>query len=228
MNNPSAPVLDRPTVAGCHCFADVPPLPMGCAACGHAPYAHGCPGQAADHEYLQPSAELVAQRLDVRHRLGLGQTLPTFEPARPVTTWPTPVPAPRQAEPTPSRTRPAGRTDLRRPAAPGGARPHRQVETRADRALRLALARDPLTRRRARAAAHALHPAGASIPPPRPGETLDRPPLTLPSPPSSPLSPEQWHQTLRPGLAVALGRNHPPDTTLPRRYELSRWQEVAA
>ncbi|GAA3000478.1 hypothetical protein [Streptosporangium longisporum] len=218
MHNPSAPVLDRPAVAGCHCFADVPPLPMGCAACGHAPYAHGCPGQAADHEYLQPSAGLMDERLDARRRLGLGRTLPTFEPGREAIARPTLVPAPRRAEPeaAPSRTRPAGRTDLRRPAS-GGARPHRPVETRADRALRLALARDPLARRRARAAALTLPPAGAGTPPPRPGEPLDRPPLTL-----LPFPPGHQHLILRPGHAVALGRSHLLDTIPPRRYEPSR------
>ncbi|MFI6509929.1 hypothetical protein ACIBCT_20190 [Streptosporangium sp. NPDC050855] len=189
-------------------------MPMGCAVCGHAPYAHGCPGQAADHEYLQPSAELMDERLDARRRLGLGRALPTFGPVREVTARPTLVPAPRRAEPeaAPSRTRSVGRTDLRRPAAPGGVRPHRPVETRADRALRLALAR-----RRARAAALTLHPTGAGTPPPRPGEPLDRPPLTL-----LPLPPEHRHQPLRPGHAVALGRSHLPDSIPPRRYEPSR------
>ncbi|MGC5009973.1 hypothetical protein ACLQ2R_04340 [Streptosporangium sp. DT93] len=222
MSNPSAPLLDRPTTAGCPCFADVSPLPMGCATCGHAPYAHGCPGQASDHEYLQPSGELMAQRLDARRWLGLGRTLPTFGPAREAAARPTLVPAPRHAEPeaAPSRTRPAGRTDLRRPAS--GARPYRPVETRADRALRLALARDPLARRRARAAAHALHPANMGAPPPRPEGGPARSSLTL-----LPVPPEHRHQALRPGLAVALGRSHLPDTSSPRRYESSR-QEVAA
>ncbi|WP_326635889.1 hypothetical protein OG884_22640 [Streptosporangium sp. NBC_01755] len=128
MHNPSAPVLDRAVVSGCGCFAERPPLPMGCAVCGHAPYAHGCPGQAADHEYAQPSGELMAERLDVRRRLGLGRTLPTFEPAHEVTAHLVPVvPAPRQAErEIPSaHTRPSGRTDTRRPVMPGTGRPHR-------------------------------------------------------------------------------------------------------
>ncbi|MEU4829972.1 hypothetical protein [Streptosporangium sp. NPDC023615] len=223
MNKPSAPVLERTTVAGCHCFADAPPMPMGCATCGHAPYAHGCPGQASDHEYLQPSAELMDERLEARHRLGLGRTLPRFESAREATAQPTLVPAPRRAEPeaAPARTRPDGRTDLRRPA-PGDARPHRLVETRADRALRLALARDPLARRRARAAAHALHPADVGAPPPRPERIPARSPLT-----PLPLPSEHRHQALRSGLAVALGRSHLPDTLPSRRYEPS-WREVAA
>ncbi|MFI6451676.1 hypothetical protein ACIBF6_08965 [Streptosporangium amethystogenes] len=158
MHNPSAPVLDRALASSCGCFTERPPLPMGCAVCGHAPYAHGCPGRAADHEYAQPSGELMAERLDVRHRLGLGQTSPTFQPAYEVTAQLAPVvPAPRQVEreKTSARTRPAGRTDARRPVMPGTGRPHWPVETREDRAARLALARDSLTRRRALIAARA-------------------------------------------------------------------------
>lgn len=77
MNNPSTPVLDRQAVGGCGCFAEVPPLPMGCAVCGHAPYAHGCPDRPADHEYVQPSGELLEIRLRVR-RAG-DRSLPCFE-----------------------------------------------------------------------------------------------------------------------------------------------------
>ncbi|MER5625925.1 hypothetical protein ABT061_33300 [Streptosporangium sp. NPDC002544] len=77
MSNPSAPVLDRQAVGGCGCFAEVPPMPMGCAACGHAPYAHGCPDRPADHEYVQPSAALMDTRLRVR-RTG-DRSLPCFE-----------------------------------------------------------------------------------------------------------------------------------------------------
>ncbi|MGW4426128.1 hypothetical protein [Streptosporangium sp. NPDC004631] len=79
MNNPSAPVLDRTTAPrdGCGCFADAVPMPMGCAACGHAPYAHGCPGQSTDHEYVQPSGALMRMRLQARR---LGHPLPVFEP----------------------------------------------------------------------------------------------------------------------------------------------------
>ncbi|MFI6452344.1 hypothetical protein ACIBF6_12370 [Streptosporangium amethystogenes] len=147
--------------SGCDCFTERPPLPMGCAVCGHAPYAHGCPGQAADHEYAQPSGELMAERLDARRRLGLGRTLPTFHPAHEVTAYSAAVvPAPRQAEPetTPTRTRPAGRTDARRPALPGTGRPYRPVEPREERTARLALARDPLTRGRALLTARTLEP----------------------------------------------------------------------
>ncbi|MEU0480325.1 hypothetical protein ABZ260_14215 [Streptosporangium sp. NPDC006013] len=77
MSNPSAPVLDRQAVGGCGCFAEVPPMPMGCALCGHAPYAHGCPDRPADHEYVQPSAALMDTRLRVR-RTG-ERSLPCFE-----------------------------------------------------------------------------------------------------------------------------------------------------
>ncbi|MEU0520385.1 hypothetical protein [Streptosporangium sp. NPDC006007] len=79
MTNLSAPVLDRTTVTrdGCGCFADAVPMPMGCAACGHAPYAHGCPGRPADHEYVQPSGALMRMRLQARR---LGRPLPGFEP----------------------------------------------------------------------------------------------------------------------------------------------------
>lgn len=76
MTNFSAPVIDRTMTSGCGCFADVPPMPMGCAVCGHAPYAHGCPGQNTGHEYEQPSGALMG----CRRRLGLGRVLPGFEP----------------------------------------------------------------------------------------------------------------------------------------------------
>ncbi|MER6173040.1 hypothetical protein [Streptosporangium sp. NPDC001681] len=79
MSNPSAPVLDRQAVGDCGCFAEVPPMPMGCATCGHAPYAHGCPDRPADHEYVQPSGDLLDIRLRVR-RTG-DRSLPCFEPA---------------------------------------------------------------------------------------------------------------------------------------------------
>ncbi|MFJ2028603.1 hypothetical protein [Streptosporangium sp. NPDC087985] len=78
MTNPSAPVLDRQTVNGCGCFADAVPMPMGCAVCGHAPYAHGCPGRAADHEYAPPSGALMVIRLEAR-RTG-DRSLCCFEP----------------------------------------------------------------------------------------------------------------------------------------------------
>ncbi|MEV4093767.1 hypothetical protein [Streptosporangium saharense] len=71
MTKRSAPVLDRNTPPnGCDCFADAVPLPMGCALCGHSPYAHGCPGQSADHEYVQPDGALMNARLEARRHGG--------------------------------------------------------------------------------------------------------------------------------------------------------------
>ncbi|MER5644949.1 hypothetical protein [Streptosporangium sp. NPDC002524] len=215
MNNPSASVLNRTAANGCGCFADSPPLPMGCADCGHAPYAHGCPGQVTDHEYAQPTGALMAERLDARRRLGLGRTLPTVEPAREVPVQPIPlVPAPRQAdhEATPPRTRPAGRTDTRRPTTPA-ARPHRPVETPESRAVRLALARDPLARRRARTVAR-VHEHGA--PPPSAALPNARPPLSLLD-----------HQTHRPGPAAAPGRGRSPEALPPRRHQPYQWEAAA-
>ncbi|MFJ2028013.1 hypothetical protein [Streptosporangium sp. NPDC087985] len=80
MTNPSAAVLDRQAASGCGCFADRPPMPMGCAACGHPPYAHGCDQATPGHDYAQPSGALIAERLRVRHRLGLGRVLPVYGP----------------------------------------------------------------------------------------------------------------------------------------------------
>ncbi|MET8047504.1 hypothetical protein ABZU75_07855 [Streptosporangium sp. NPDC005286] len=238
MSNRSTPVLNRTTASGCGCFAEAPPMPMGCAVCGHAPYAHGCPRQTADHEYAQPSGELMAERLDVRRQFGLGRTLPTFEPAHEVTAQPTPlVPAPRQAERETAlaHTRPAGRTDTRRPVMPS-AHPHRPVETQENRAARLALARDPRARRRARVAARAHEPAPHSGAPSlnvgqearrlRHAEPIARPPLT-PVPGVPDVAPHPPHQTLPPGLAVTPGRDHSPDAPLSWRQH-PHWQEVAA
>ncbi|MEU1736440.1 hypothetical protein [Streptosporangium sp. NPDC020145] len=70
MNKRSAPALDRNTPLNCGCFADAAPLPMGCALCGHSPYAHGCPGQNADHEYVQPDGALMNARLEARRHGG--------------------------------------------------------------------------------------------------------------------------------------------------------------
>ncbi|MEU3167916.1 hypothetical protein [Streptosporangium sp. NPDC006930] len=229
MNNSIAPVLDRTTTSGCSCFADAPPLPMGCAVCGHAPYAHHCLGQATDHEYAQPTGELMAQRLEARRRTG-PQPFPLVEqpvavapteviplipaqrrseppaPAAPTAPTPlperTPSPFPRPAR-RPAATAPARRDDNRRPAP-------RPVETRTDRATRLALARDTLAHRRARIAARA-HDHSAP-------------------PPSTGLKPATWPlapQTLRPGPTAAPGRSRPPNTPSPRRHQPRRW-EVAA
>ncbi|WP_440069472.1 hypothetical protein [Streptosporangium sp. OZ121] len=228
MNNLNAPVLDRVAVGGCACFADAPPLPMGCAVCGHAPYAHHCPGQAADHEYAQPTGTLMAQRLEARRRTG-PQPFPLAEqpiivapaeviplipaqrrsepPAPAAPTAPTPLPkrmpSPFHPALRPAATAPARRDDSRRPAL-------RPVETRADRATRLALARDTLAHRRARIAARA-HDHSASSP------SIGLKSATWPLTP----------QTLRPGPAVAPGRGRPPDAPPPRRHQPHRW-EVAA
>jgi len=229
VNNLNALVLDRVTAGGCGCFADAPPLPMGCAVCGHAPYAHYCPGQATDHEYAQPTGTLMAQRLEARRRTG-PQPFPRVEqpiavapaeviplipaqrrseppaPATPAAPTPlpqrTPAPFPRPGR-RPAATAPPRRDDNRRPAP-------RPVETAEDRAVRLALARDTLTRRRARTAAT----LATSSPP-----SMDMKPATRPRTLHD-------HQTPRPGHATAPGRGHPPNTPTAQRHE--SWRQVAA
>lgn len=212
-------------------------MPMGCAVCGHAPYAHGCPGQPADHEYAQPSGELMAERLDARRRLGLGRPLPPFEHTREVPAQPTPlVPAPRQVEPDPSPSR------VRRPAAPNAARPYRPVESQEDRTARLVLARDSLALRRARATARTqeLIPYKVGTAPhshrgivdhkamhPHREEPAPRRTLTL-----SPNIPNtgdrhQPYQTLSRGSAVAPGWGRSPDTFPPRRHDPYRHEAAA-
>ncbi|GAA0917221.1 hypothetical protein [Nonomuraea longicatena] len=53
------------------CFtAENPPLALGCAVCGHPPYAHGCSALGA-HDYEVPSAESMAERLNLYTALGL-------------------------------------------------------------------------------------------------------------------------------------------------------------
>ncbi len=241
---------------GCGCFAESPPLPMGCAACGHAPYAHGCPGRAADHEYAQPSGELMSARLEARRRVGLGRGLPTFQPAHEVTTRPAPVvpeprraerevvPASRQAEgeTASARTRPAGRTDACRPGTPGTDHPHRPVETREKRAARLELARNSLTRRRAlitarvpehppRNAVHAFEHSPRDAEDrtrhPRPGEPAVQWTLTVPPDISGTGDRYRTHQTPRPLLTVAPGRDRSPDIPSFWRHNPRR-REVAA
>ncbi|MEV7008785.1 hypothetical protein [Streptosporangium sp. NPDC051022] len=100
MSKPSAPVLDRTTsIHNCGCFADAAPMPMGCALCGHAPYAHGCPGRPPDHDYAQPDGALMNARLEARRRYG-----PRGMPAVPDTRQPlTPAPA-DDPEPPPAAT----------------------------------------------------------------------------------------------------------------------------
>lgn len=65
-----SPVIREAITDHCGCFADAPPMPMGCALCGHAPYSHGCPGRPSDHEYAAPSPEQFAQRLAARRAAG--------------------------------------------------------------------------------------------------------------------------------------------------------------
>ncbi|MEV4096052.1 hypothetical protein [Streptosporangium saharense] len=80
MSNSSAPGYspDTPIRDGCGCFADAVPLPMGCARCGHSPYAHGC-SQQDGHEYVQPSGLLMNARLQARREYG-PQILPAPRP----------------------------------------------------------------------------------------------------------------------------------------------------
>ncbi|MER7128453.1 hypothetical protein, partial [Streptosporangium saharense] len=80
MSKSSAPGSspDTPTRDGCGCFADAVPLPMGCARCGHSPYAHGCSRQDG-HEYVQPSGLLMDARLQARREYG-PQALPAPRP----------------------------------------------------------------------------------------------------------------------------------------------------
>ncbi|WP_433369172.1 hypothetical protein [Streptosporangium sp. CA-115845] len=206
-------------------------MPMGCALCGHAPYAHGCPGQGADHDYAQPSRELMAVRLEARR---LGVLLPASEAFADAEIVPL-VPAQRRPEqpapaapaaPTllPKRTpRPFPRPDIRPAvvAPPGrddGRRPTpRPIETRQDRAARLALARDPWAHRRACVAARAHKHT-----PPHHTTVLQQP-VHLPDAGER----RQPHQILRQGPTVALGQGHPP-TSLPPPLLASYRQEVAA
>ncbi|MEU3166179.1 hypothetical protein [Streptosporangium sp. NPDC006930] len=126
MNNPNAPSLDQAAAIGCGCFAEVSPMPMGCALCWHAPYAHGCPGQGAvDHDYVQPSRELMAVRLEA-WRFGI--LLPASEAFVDAEAIPL-VPAQRRPEqpasaaptPLPKRTpRSFPRPDTRPVVAPPG------------------------------------------------------------------------------------------------------------
>ena len=133
-------------------------MPMGCAACGHAPYAHGCPDRSADHDYAQPSGELMATRLQVR-RTG-DRSLPCFEspdprgPGRddrplsvPSSTAVAPVSAdrgrdgPAECPPVPSASSRAG--PGRRPAVPVSSPRRVPCRLRPARPARSALTRPP-------------------------------------------------------------------------------------
>ncbi len=136
MSKPSAPVLDRVSAVGCACFADHPPLPMGCAVCGHAPYAHGCPGQRSDHEYAQPSDALMRIRLEERRRTGTHR-LPDVRPpadVAPAESVPL-VPAQRRPEP-PAPAVPAVRPPLPRQVPRPGTRPTVSRSSRRDHGRR--------------------------------------------------------------------------------------------
>lgn len=112
MSNLSALVLDHQTTSdNCSCFMHVPPMPMGCADCGHPPYAHHCdrtpPAQKPDHiphhDYTPPTVTLMAERLEARRQLGLGRGLPAYESPRGATpdeVVPL-IPAQRRPEPSP-------------------------------------------------------------------------------------------------------------------------------
>lgn len=54
----------------CTSYAKTPPMPMGCAVCGHPPYAHGCTLCPADHDYAVPTPEQYARRMDAWHAAG--------------------------------------------------------------------------------------------------------------------------------------------------------------
>ncbi|MFF4988789.1 hypothetical protein ACFY19_16450 [Streptosporangium saharense] len=75
MSKSSAPGIGSDT---CACFEGAVPLPMGCARCGHSPYAHGC-SQQDGHEYVQPSGLLMNARLQARREYG-PQILPAPRP----------------------------------------------------------------------------------------------------------------------------------------------------
>ncbi|WP_157594142.1 hypothetical protein [Streptosporangium amethystogenes] len=147
-------------------------MPMGCALCGHAPYAHGCPGQGADHDYAQPSRELMAVRLEARR---LGVPLPASEafadaeiiplvpaqrrPEQPAPAAPTPLPK-RTSRPFPRQTS-APPSSHRRGATTADAPPHRDpAGPRGPPGTRPRPVRPPPSLRRSpRAQAHAPSPA---------------------------------------------------------------------
>ncbi|MEV4094438.1 hypothetical protein [Streptosporangium saharense] len=99
MSKSSAPGSSSDT---CACFGGAVPLPMGCARCGHSPYAHGC-SQQDGHEYVQPSGLLMNARLQARREYG-PQILPAPRP--PVEVAPAEVvplvPAQRRPVPEPN------------------------------------------------------------------------------------------------------------------------------
>ncbi|GGK62105.1 hypothetical protein Ppa06_61060 [Planomonospora parontospora subsp. parontospora] len=182
------------------CFsASRPPLPMGCAVCGHPPYDHGCL-HVDEHDYQAPSGAQIRARQDLIRAARLD------EQGMPATAWVRPsmcvpvaaeeapveevpaVPVPRTAEPAPQAApRPPvhgepvwhqveSQTTFRPPVPAGPV--WRPVEPREARAVRLARARVPAALQRARARAatvrsRPLRPA-SDVGRPIPGGPLPR------------------------------------------------------
>ncbi|GAT68995.1 hypothetical protein PS9374_04660 [Planomonospora sphaerica] len=187
---------------GGSCFSTTrPPLPMGCAVCGHPPYDHGCLRVDA-HDYQAPSGA------QIRARQGLIRAARLDEQGMPATAWVRPsmcvpvaaeetpveeasaVPVPRTAGPAPQAT----------PLPPVSAGPvWRPVESREARAVRLARARVPAVLQRARARAATVRSR-----PLRPASDVGRP---IPGGP-----PSHGAGRLRPGeLAAHHTASRPPD-----------------
>ncbi|GGL50249.1 hypothetical protein [Planomonospora parontospora] len=177
------------------CFsASRPPLPMGCAVCGHPPYDHGCL-HVDEHDYQAPSGA------QIRARQHLIRAARLDEQGMPATAWVRPsmcvpvaaeetpveevlaVPVPRTAEPAPQavprspvpvepQAVPRSPVPVEPQAAPWPPVPvepgWRPVEPREARAVRLARARVPAALQRARARA-----ATARSRPPHPAPALD-------------------------------------------------------
>ncbi|MBG0820054.1 hypothetical protein HS048_04790 [Planomonospora sp. ID91781] len=179
------------------CFSTTrPPLPMGCAVCGHPPYDHGCL-RVDVHDYQAPSGA------QIRARQGLIRAARLDEQGMPATAWVRPsmcvpvaaeetpveeapaVPVPRTAEPAPQAAprppiavepqaapRPLASVESQAvPRPPVPVEPvWRPVEPREARAVRLARARVPAALQRARARA-----ATARSRPPHPALDAGRP-----------------------------------------------------
>ncbi|WP_449060665.1 hypothetical protein, partial [Planomonospora algeriensis] len=95
MRHLSPPDAEGEPVCG-PCFSPSrPPLPMGCAVCGHPPYDHGCLRVDA-HDYRAPSGA------QIRARQHLIRAARLDEQGMPATAWVRPsVCAPVAAEETP-------------------------------------------------------------------------------------------------------------------------------
>ncbi|WP_084955451.1 hypothetical protein [Thermoactinospora rubra] len=109
------------------CFStERPPLPLGCAVCGHAPYEHGetgC-GAVAPHKYRTPDAEQVAARWDLLSAAGIwGRRMPAVD-------WFPPVmcaPAFENAADEQPVEEPVSGDVVELPMAPGGEEPRWQL-----------------------------------------------------------------------------------------------------